>query len=120
VAYGGVDVLRRGLEVYENMEKEFLEKYRGRVVVIKDGELVGVYGSVEDVFRDIAERCGLVPVLIERVTEEKLLTFPSTYRTCTPCNRCLFLEPMRGLPTHRNSRGTENKGLPQAFNPVDV
>jgi len=42
IACSGIDVLRRELEAYENMKKELLEKYRGKVVAIKDGELVGV------------------------------------------------------------------------------
>jgi len=71
MAYGGVDVLRRELEAYERMRAELLEKYRGKVVAIKDGELVGVYDSEEDAFRDVVERYGLVPVLIKRVTEEE-------------------------------------------------
>jgi len=69
VAYDGV--LKKELEAYERMKGELLEKYRGKVVAIKDGELVGVYDSVEDAFRDIVERYGLVPVLIKRVTEEE-------------------------------------------------
>jgi len=69
VVYSGV--LKKELEAYERMKGELLEKYRGKVVAIKDGELVGIYDSVEDAFRDIVERYGLVPVLIKRVVEEE-------------------------------------------------
>jgi len=44
--YSGV--LRKELEAYERMKAELLEKYRGKVVAIKDGGLVGVYDSEED------------------------------------------------------------------------
>ncbi len=37
-----IDALKRELEAYEKMRKELLEKYRGKVVAIKDGKLVGV------------------------------------------------------------------------------
>jgi len=66
-----IDILKKELEVYERMREELLEKYRGKVVAIKDGKLVGVYDSEEEAFRDIVERYGLVPVLIKRVMEEE-------------------------------------------------
>ena len=66
-----IDALKRELEAYEKMRKELLEKYRGKVVAIKDGKLVGVYDSEEEAFRDVVEKYGLVPVLIKRVTEKE-------------------------------------------------
>jgi len=69
LTYAGV--LKEELEAYERMRGELLEKYRGRVVAIKDGELVGVYDSEEEAFRDIVEKYGLVPALIKRVTEKE-------------------------------------------------
>ena len=66
-----IDALKKELEVYERMREELLEKYRGKVVVIKDGKLVGVYDNEEEAFRDVVEKYGLVPVLIKRVTEKE-------------------------------------------------
>jgi len=66
-----IDVLKKELEAYERMREELLEKYRGKVVAIKDGKLVGVYDNEEEAFRDIVEKYGLVPVLIKRVAEKE-------------------------------------------------
>lgn len=74
----GIDALKKELEVYEKMREELLRKYRGKVVAIKDGKLVGVYSSEEEAFKDILEKYGLVPVLIKRVMErEKPEEIPS-------------------------------------------
>ena len=67
----GVDVLRREVEAYERMKEELLKRYRGKVVVIKDGRLEGVYDSEEEAFRSVVEKYGLVPVLIKRVEERE-------------------------------------------------
>lgn len=67
----GAETLRRELETYESMKRELLERYRGKVVAIKGGELLGVYDSEEDAFRDVVERYGFVPVLIKRVVDEE-------------------------------------------------
>ena len=73
-----IAVLRRELEAYEKMRKELLERYRGKVVAIKDGKVVGVYDSEEEAFKDVVEKYGLVPVLIKRVVErEKPEEIPS-------------------------------------------
>ncbi len=66
-----IDALKKELEVYERMREELLKKYRGKVVAIKDGKLVGVYDSEEEAFRDVVEKYGLIPVLIKRVTEKE-------------------------------------------------
>lgn len=66
-----IDALKKELEVYERMREELLKKYRGKVVAIKDGKLVGVYDDEEEAFRDVVEKYGLVPVLIKRVTEKE-------------------------------------------------
>ena len=66
-----IDALKKELEVYEKMREELLKKYRGKVVTIKDGKLVGVYDNEEEAFRDVVEKYGLVPVLIKRVTEKE-------------------------------------------------
>jgi hypothetical protein len=66
-----VNVLEKELKAYEEMKEELLKKYRGKVVVIKDGKLLGVYKSEEDAFKDVLEKYGLVPVLIKRVVDKE-------------------------------------------------
>ena len=74
----GISVLEEELKAYENMKAELLKKYRGKVVAIKDGKLIGVYDSEEEAFKDVLEEYGLVPVLIKRVVErEKPEEIPS-------------------------------------------
>ena len=66
-----VNVLEKELKAYEEMKEELLKKYRGKVVAIKDGKLLGVYESEEDAFKDVLEKYGLVPVLIKRVVDKE-------------------------------------------------
>jgi len=66
-----VSVLEKELKAYEEMKEELLKKYRGKVVAIKEGKLLGVYESEEDAFRDVLEKYGLVPVLIKRVVDKE-------------------------------------------------
>ena len=74
----GISVLEEELKAYENMKAELLKKYRGKVVAIKNGKLIGVYDSEEEAFKDVLEKYGLVPVLIKRVVErEKPEEIPS-------------------------------------------
>ena len=71
-SYGaGAELLRNELEAYERMRSELLQKYRGKVVAIRGGRLVGVYESEAEALRDVVERFGLVPVLIKRVVDEE-------------------------------------------------
>ena len=68
---GGAELLKDEVEAYERMRPELLQKYRGKVVAVKGGRLVGVYDSEVEALRDALERFGLVPVLIRRVGEER-------------------------------------------------
>ena len=65
------DVLVNELKAYERMKEELLRKYEGKVVVIKDGKLIGVYDREEEAFKDIVEKYGPIPVLIKRVVREE-------------------------------------------------
>ncbi len=65
------NVLINELKAYERMKEELLRKYEGKVVVIKDGKLIGVYDSEEDAFKDVVEKYGPVPVLIKRVVRKE-------------------------------------------------
>jgi hypothetical protein len=66
-----VSILEKELKAYEEMKEALLKKYRGKVVAIKDGKLLGVYESEEDAFKDVLEKYGLVPVLIKRVVDKE-------------------------------------------------
>jgi len=65
------EVLKKELETYKRMRKELLEKYRDKVVVIKDEKLIGVYDSEDEAFKSVVEKYGFVPVLIKRVSEKE-------------------------------------------------
>ncbi len=65
------NVLVNELKAYERMKEELLRKYEGKVVVIKDGKLIGVYDSEEEAFKDVVEKYGPIPVLIKRVVREE-------------------------------------------------
>ena len=65
------DVLVNELKAYERMKKDLLRKYRGKVVAIKDGKIIGVYDSEEEAFNDVVNKYGFVPVLIKRVVDEE-------------------------------------------------
>ena len=66
-----VTIIEKELKAYEEMKEELLKKYRGKIVAIKEGKLLGVYESEEDAFRDVLEKYGLVPVLIKRVVDKE-------------------------------------------------
>ncbi len=63
--------MRREYEAYLRMKGDLLKKYEGKVVLIKDGRLVGVYDSEEEAFLAALEKFGPVPVLIKRVRREE-------------------------------------------------
>jgi hypothetical protein len=71
-------VLANELKAYERMKENLLKEHEGKVVAIKDGELIGIYNSEEEAFKDVVEKYGVIPVLIKRITrEEKLEQLPS-------------------------------------------
>ncbi|BBE42088.1 hypothetical protein NAS2_0699 [Conexivisphaera calida] len=59
------------LDAYERMKDELLQRYRGKAVAIKDGELVGVHEDEVRAFEDVVKRYGFMPapVLIRRAVE---------------------------------------------------
>lgn len=63
--------MRREYEAYLRMKDDLLRKYEGKVVLIKDGRLVGVYDSEEEALKEALERFGPVPVLIKRVRRKE-------------------------------------------------
>jgi len=67
-----VNVLANELRAYECMKEELLRKYKGKVVAIKDGKVIGVYDSEEEAFNDVVRKYGLVPVLIKRVVDKEV------------------------------------------------
>ena len=82
------NVLINELKTYERLKEELLKKYEGKVVVIKNGKLIGVYESEEEAFKEVVKKYGPVPVLIKRVVRKEqpeqipaytygLLSYPS-------------------------------------------
>lgn len=71
-------VLANELEAYERMKEKLLKEHEGKVIVIKDGKLIGVYDDEEEAFKNVVENYGFVPVLIKRIVrEEKPENLPS-------------------------------------------
>ena len=72
VAQGEVEeILSRELMAYERMKEELLKNYEGKVVVIKNGELIGVYESEAETLQAALDKFGLEPVLIKRVLRKE-------------------------------------------------
>lgn len=65
------DLLVDELAAYERMKDMLLRKYEGKVVVIRNGEVIGVYDSEEEAFKSVVEKYGPVPVLIKRVVRKE-------------------------------------------------
>ncbi|RLG02856.1 MAG: hypothetical protein DRN61_05750 [Thaumarchaeota archaeon] len=72
VAQGEVEeILSRELMAYERMKEELLKNYEGKVVVIRNGELIGVYESEAEALQAALDKFGLEPVLIKRVLRKE-------------------------------------------------
>ena len=73
------NVLANELKAYEDMKDELLKKYEGKVAVIKDGKLIGIYDCEEEAFKNVVEKYGLVPVLIKRITRKETVEHLPSY-----------------------------------------
>ena len=71
-------VLAKELEAYKRMKEKLLKENEGKVVAIKDSNIIGIYDSEEEAFKNVVENYGFVPVLIKRIVrEEKPENLPS-------------------------------------------
>ena len=58
---------------------EFISQHLGKFVVVKDGELIGTFITIDDALAEGAKRFGLTPFLVRQVTatEEKEINIPA-------------------------------------------
>lgn len=63
--------LERELKFFESKKKEWLEDYKDKFVLIKGEELVDVFSTFEDAYKEGVKRYGNRPFLIKKVTEEE-------------------------------------------------
>lgn len=61
--------LKTELEFFESKKREWLEKYRDKYVLIKGEELIDVFTSVEDAYKEGVRRYGNNPFFIKKVVE---------------------------------------------------
>jgi fibrillarin-like rRNA methylase len=61
--------LEEELEFFKSNRKEWLEKYRDKYVLIKRRELIDVFATLEDAYKEGVKRFGNQPFLIKQVVE---------------------------------------------------
>jgi hypothetical protein len=62
--------LEQELEFFESKKKEWLKDYKDKFVLIKGEELIEVFNTLEDAYKEGVKRYGNQPFLIKKVTEE--------------------------------------------------
>jgi len=62
-----MDPLKNELSYFNAHREEWLLHYQGKVVLIKDNELSGVYDSEMEAYQEGVKKFGNVPFLIRRV-----------------------------------------------------
>lgn len=62
--------LDREYQYYKNNQKEFLEKYKGKVLVIKDEKIVGVYEDEVAAYKESVSKYKLGTFLIQKCLPE--------------------------------------------------
>ena len=63
--------LEKELEFFESKRGEWLRDYKDKFVLIKGEELIDVFSTLEDAYKEGVKRYGNQPFLIKRVTEEE-------------------------------------------------
>ena len=64
-----LSMLDREITYYEEHLAEWLTQYPGKIVVVKDQELIGVFDTFDDALAEGARRFGLNSFLVRRVEE---------------------------------------------------
>jgi len=67
----GLAMLVKEFQYYIKNEKEFLEKYPNRFVMILDECIVGVYDTEEAAYYDMVEKNITSPVLVQQCLSNK-------------------------------------------------
>ncbi len=68
-----MDPLETELEYFNAHRTEWLQHYEGKVVLVKDTELRGVFDSENQAYEEGVKTFGNVPFLIKRVLREDLV-----------------------------------------------
>jgi hypothetical protein len=63
------DLLMTELETYKAHKSELLAKSKGKFVLIKDDQIIGVFDSHKEAVRYGYEHLGIVPVLVKEIKE---------------------------------------------------
>ena len=67
-------MLEKEFQYYLKHEKEFIEKYPDRFIMILNERLVGVYDTEEAAYYDMVEKNITVPVLVQQCTNDSVRT----------------------------------------------
>jgi hypothetical protein len=62
-------VLEKELRFYEQHQTEWAATYAGKLVLVKDADLIGVFDTLEDALAEGARRFGLNPFLVRPADE---------------------------------------------------
>lgn len=62
-----VETVEKEIAAYDKMRDDLEAKYMGKWVLVRDGQLAGVYASFEDIAEDAVKRFGRGPYLIRQV-----------------------------------------------------
>lgn len=72
-------MLERERQYFSKHHAELLARHLGKVVLIKDEELIGAFNTIEEALAEGARRFGLTPFLVREVTasEEQEVNIPA-------------------------------------------
>jgi hypothetical protein len=72
-------MLEKERQYFSEHHAELLSRHLGKIVLIKDEELVGSFNTIEEALAEGARRFGLTPFLVREVsaTEEKEVNIPA-------------------------------------------
>lgn len=64
-------ILEREFRFFQSKLEEWLKNYRGKFVLIKGEELIDVFSTFEDAYKEGVKRYGNQPFFIKKVDEEE-------------------------------------------------
>jgi len=64
-------MLDKEYKYYKDNQEKFLEKYKGKIIVINDEAVVGVYNDEPSAYQDAISKFKLGTFLIQRCVSEK-------------------------------------------------
>ena len=71
-------ILNSETEYFEQHKREFIDKYRGKVLLIHDQSLIGTYPTEEEAVSEGIRRFGVGPFLVRKPEdEEHTLSIPA-------------------------------------------